>query len=167
MSLPSLYQLTDQYRQLLTLDAEEVPEEVMRDTLEALTGDIQEKSTNVAMYMRNLEAAADAIDDAAKAMKERAAKVRKRADSIRAYLLHNMQACGITKIESPHFSLAVQKNPAAVVVFDEGQVPEKFMVQKPPPPPQLDKVAIKAAIQAGEEVPGCKLEQGVRLAVKA
>lgn len=166
MSLPALYQLTGQYRGLLALDAEEVPEEAIRDTLEALTGDIQEKSTNVAAYCRNLEAAADAIDDAAKQMKERAGKVRKRAESIRAYLLHNMQACEISKIESPYFTLTVRKNPPAVTVFDADQIPADYMRQKPAPPPEPDKTAIKAALQAGSDVPGCKLEQGVRLEIK-
>lgn len=166
MSLPALYQLSEQYRGLLALDAEEVPEEAIRDTLEALTGDIQEKSTNVAAYCRNLEAAADAIDDAAKQMKERASKVRKRAESIRAYLLHNMQACEISKIESPYFTLAVKKNPPSVVVFDAKQIPDSYMRQKPAPPPEPDKTAIKQALQAGADVPGCTLEQGVRLEIK-
>jgi hypothetical protein len=166
MGIPTLYKLTDQYRSLLALDPEEVPEEAIRDTLEALTGDIQEKLTNVAAYCRNLEAAADAIDDAAKQMRERASRVRKRAESIRAYLLHNMQACEISKIESPYFTLAVRKNPPSVVVFDLNQIPADFMRQKPPPPPEPDKTAIKQALQAGGDVPGCKLEQGVRLEIR-
>lgn len=167
MSLPSLYQLTDSYRSLLALDAEEASDEAIRETLDMLTGDIQEKSTNVAAYMRNLEAAADAIDEAAKSMRDRAAKVRKRADSIKGYLLHNMQACEISKIESPYFTLTVKKNPPSVVVFDEAAVPGDFMVQKPPPAPTPDKTRIKELLKAGEDVPGCKLEQGVRLEVKA
>jgi hypothetical protein len=167
MSLPSLYVLSAQYQSLLAIDPEEATEEAIRETLDMLAGDIQEKSTNVAAYMRNLEAGADAIDDAAAKMKERAAKLRKRAASIKGYLLHNMQACEISKIESPYFTLTVKKNPASVVVFDPNQIPADFMRQKPAPPPEPDKAAIKQALQAGTDVPGCKLEQGVRLEVKA
>jgi hypothetical protein len=166
MTLPTLYKLTEQYRGLIVLDDEDIPDEVVQDTLEALTGDIQEKSMNVAAYCRNLEAAADAIDDAAKQMKDRAAKARKRADSVRAYLLNNMQACGISKIGCPYFSITVKKNPPSVVVFDESEVPADLMVQKPPPPPSPDKTAIKERLKAGEAVPGCRLEQGVRLEIK-
>lgn len=168
MTLPALYQLVEQHRALEALaDSEDLPQEVIRDTVEALAGDIEQKAVSVACFFRNLEAAADSIEDAAKAMRDRAARVRKRADSIRAYLLHNMQACEISKIESPYFTLTVRKNSAAVVVFDEAQVPAKFMVQKPAPSPSLDKKAVADAIKAGEDVPGCKLEQGVRLDVKA
>lgn len=163
MSLPALYKLADQYRGLLSLDAEDVPEEVIRDTLEALAGDIHEKSMNVAAYCRNLESAADAIDGAAKQMKERAAKVRKRADSIRAYLLSNMQACEVTRIECPYFTISVKKNPPSVVVYDEAAIPDDLMAQ---PPPHPDKARIKERIKSGKGVPGCKLESGVRLDIK-
>lgn len=167
MSLPSLFVLADQYRQLTTLDDPDLPEEVIRDTLEALSGDLQDKAVNVAKFMRNLEVFADDIDEAAKAMKERAARVRKRSDQLRAYLLSNMQACEISKIECPYFTLTVRKNPPAVAVFDQAQVPARFMVQKPPPPPSLDKKAVADALKGGEDVPGCRLESGFRLEVKA
>lgn len=166
MSLPSLYSLSAQYKQLAALEDEDIPEEVIRDTLEALTGDLQDKAVNVAKFMRNLDVFADDIDEAAKAMKDRAARIRKKSESMRSYLLHNMQACEISKIESPYFTLAVRKNPASVVVFDEAQVPAGYMVQKPAPPPQLDKKAVADDLKAGKDVPGCRLEQGVRLEVK-
>jgi phage repressor protein C with HTH and peptisase S24 domain len=165
----SLFVLADQYRHLqLLAEAEtDVPAEVITDTLEALKGDLQDKAVNVAKFLRNLEVFADDIDQAAKEMKDRAARVRKRAEQIRGYLLSNMQACEISRIESPFFTIAIKKNPAAVVVFDEKQIPAAFMRQKPPPAPEPDKTAIKAALQAGGDVPGCRLEQGVRLEVKA
>jgi hypothetical protein len=170
MSLPSLFVLADQYRQLTTLDDPDLPEEVIRDTLEALSGDLQDKAVNVAKFMRNLEVFADDIDEAAKAMKERAERVRKRSDQLRAYLLSNMQACEISKIECPYFTLTVKKNPPAVTVFDEAEVPEVFKAYPPPEPPpeqRIDKKAVAAALKAGWSVPGCRLDQGVRLEVKA
>jgi hypothetical protein len=170
MTLPALFKLTDQYRGLLALDAEEVPEQVLRDTLEALTGDIQEKSANVAAYMRNLESAADAIDEAAQQMRLRAQKVRLRAESIKSYLLHNMRACEISRIESPYFTLAVRKNPPSVAVFDERAVPEVFKSYPAPaaaPEQRIDRKAVADALKAGWSVPGCKLEYGYRLEVKA
>jgi hypothetical protein len=45
-------------------------------------------------------------------------------------------------------------------------VPEKFMKAPPPPPPALDKKAVAEALKAGEDVPGCRLEQGTRLEIK-
>jgi hypothetical protein len=168
----SLYVLTDQLRGLQALadsDAD-IPEEVLRDTLEGIEGAIQVKATNVGMFVRNQESLADAIEEAAKAMKERAARVRRRSDSIRQYLLANLTAAGITSVESPELAIKIKKNPPAVIVDDESAVPDQFKTLPPPPPPpapRVDKKAVADAIKAGEQVPGCRLEQGTRLEIKA
>lgn len=170
--MTALYVLTDQLRGLQALadtDAD-IPEEVIRDTLEGLDGAIQVKATNVAMFVRNQELLADAIEAAAKSMKERAARVRRRSDSIRQYLLSNMVSAGITSVESAELSIKVKKNPPSVIVEDETVVPEQFKALPPPPPPpapRVDKKAVADAIKAGETVPGCRLEQGNRLEIKA
>ena len=50
-----LYELTAQYDEALkTLSDMNLPKEVVEDTLEALSGEIEEKATNVAKYMQNL-----------------------------------------------------------------------------------------------------------------
>lgn len=167
----SLYSLTEQYRQLQTLaDSEtDIPEDVLRDTLEGLGGELQLKAQNVARFIANQDAMADAIDNAAAAMAVRAKRLRSRTEYLRSYLLTNMQAAGIQKLDSPELVVTVKKNPPAVVVFDEAAVPAEFMVTPappPPPPPRPNKAAIKDALKSGQDVPGCRLEQGVRLEVK-
>lgn len=169
--MTSLYAITQQYRELERLDpSEDLPAEVIRDTLEALGGDLEVKATNVARFVLNVEAMAQAVEDASKAMKERAARMRRRADSIREYLLVNMQAAGIKKIEAVEFTLALKKNPPAVVIDDAEQLPPEFMVLPPPPPPpepRPDKKAIGDAIKGGAQVPGAHIEQHERLEIKA
>lgn len=162
-----LYEIVDKYKALEALESsDDLPAEVIRDTLEALDGEVREKATNVALFVRNLDTMADSIDDAAKQMQARAARLRKRGESLREYLKFNMLSSGITKIESPFFTLTLKKNPGSVVIDDESKVPAQFMVTPPAPPPRADKKAIAAAIKAGEDVPGCRLEQGERLDIK-
>lgn len=170
--MTSLYLLTDQLRELQALAESDtdIPDEVLRDTLEGLQGELQIKATNVAMFVRNQEALADAIDAAAKTMKERAARVRRRADSVTAYLLGNMMAAGVTRIESPQLVLAVKKNPPAVIVESVDTIPAAYFdtdPPPPPPPPKLNKKRVADAIKGGTDVPGCRLEQGHRLEIKA
>lgn len=169
MSSLTLYQLTDQLRELEAL-GEDIPPEQLQDTLDLVRGDVQEKSTNVALYARNIEALADAVDQAAADMQARSRALRRRMDWIKNYLLVNMRAAGITKIEGPHIRLAVMANPAAVEVLDKSVIPAQFMVTPPPAPPpspRPDKKGIAAAIKAGADVPGCQLVQGYRLSIKA
>jgi hypothetical protein len=167
MNSLKLYELTQQHRQLETLmDSEELPAEVIRDTLEALEGEIQAKATSVAHLVLNLENFSDQIAAMAEATKKRSERIQRRAESIRSYLLLNMQASGIKKIESPEFTIAVQANPPGVEIEDDAVLPERFMVTPEPPPPRPDKKALIAALKAGEEIKGAWLRTGEHLRIR-
>lgn len=185
MSGMALYELVGQFREASELLSDmDLPAEVVKDTLDALSGDLTVKATNVARYILNVESMADAVDAAGKAMKARAERMRNRTESIRDYLRVNMQAAGITKIEATEFVLALKKNPPAVVIDDATKIPVQYKPTPPPPPPPQatpDKKAIADALKAhakvvaalpeGEPapespVPGAHLEQATRLDIK-
>jgi hypothetical protein len=163
----SLYQLSGDYLAIANkLSDSDLPPEVINDTLESLSGELEEKCTNVALFVRNLEATAESIKAAEKQMADRRKAIENKANSIRQYLQVNMQRTGITKIESPYFALTIKKNPPSVVIDDVEAIPSEFMVTPAPPPPAPDKKAIGEKLKAGEQVPGCHLEQGERLDIK-
>ena len=165
MSVP-LYQLTHDLKSLVELaDTEELPADVIRDTLEGIEGAIEVKATNIARLTRNLDEGAKAIREAAKAMIERAERVERRADSIRSYLLWSMQAADIQKIECPEFKIARRKNPVSVVIDEWHELPDIFKVI-PTLAPRPDKAGIKKAIEDGQKVPGAHLFQNERLEIK-
>jgi len=166
MSAP-LYQLVEQHRGLARLcDETDVDSQALADTLEGLHGDIEIKAESTAMVIRNIEADADAIDDAAKQMQARARRLRDRADAIKTYLLVNMQATGITKISCKYFTISLRKNPPRVDVSDEAAVPDRFRVWAAPPPPSLDRKAILDALKSGQAVPGASLAQSERVEIR-
>lgn len=163
----ALYQLADLYlADLKVLEDLELDEKTVADTLEGLSGELEVKATNVAMFCRNLEASADAIKNAEGLMAARRTAIENRANRLRQYLKDNMERTGVLKIEGPHFALSIKKNPPAVHVEAAELVPAEFMKQAPPPPPALDKKAVADALKAGKDVPGCRLEQGTRLDIK-
>lgn len=163
----ALYQLADEYavavQKLSDLDLDD---QTITDTLEGLAGALELKATNVAMFARNLEATAESIKQAESQMAARRKAIENRANSIREYLKVNMEKAGISKIECPHFKLAIRENPPAVVIDMPGEIPEAFMRQPEPPPPAPDKKAIGEALKAGQVVPGAHLERGKRLEIK-
>jgi hypothetical protein len=167
MTAITLYQIADQFR----ADAEKLADldldmETLKDTLEGLSGDLEVKAQNVAMFARNLEAAAAQIKEAEAAMSARRKAIEKRAEGLRAYILTSMHVAGVQKIECPYFALSIKKNPPAVEILDPAQVPASFMRQPEPPPPAIDKKAIAEAIKAGQGVPGARLYSGIRLDIK-
>ncbi len=167
MSTMSLYDLSANYLQALdTLTDPEmdIPIEAVLDTLEAMEGELQDKAVNVAKFMKNMEATIQAIKEAEAQMAKRRRAFENRVKWIKGYLKDNMEACDITKIESPWFRLAIQKNPAAVEITDEDAIPEKFREEVVTV--KIDKTAIKNVLKAGQEVPGARLLNGTRLAIK-
>jgi hypothetical protein len=167
MSGVPLYELIGQFRELkLLADEPEVDPQTLADTLEGLSGDIEAKSEAVAMVIGNIEADADAIDEAAKQMAARAKRLRHRVESLKTYLLINMQACGFTKISCKWFTISLRKNPPRIDVFDAEAIPEKFRVWPEPPPPAIDRRALLDALKAGENIPGAQIAQDERVEIR-
>jgi hypothetical protein len=167
MTSITLYELSQTYREALDVltDPElDLPNEVIADTLEGLQGSLEDKAVNVAKFFKNLEATADSIKQAEVRMSARRKAIENRVASLKTYLKESMEACGITKIESPWFALSIAKNPAAVDITDEDSLPDDFV--EIVTTRKIDKTAIKKAIESGAEVPGALLTRGTRLAIR-
>lgn len=165
--MTALYVLANEYRQAADKLADmDLDEQTIADTLDGLSGELEDKATNVMMFARNLEATAEQIKAAEAQMAARRKAIERKADGLRRYVLGAMQATGIKKIACPHFEMSVRANPPAVEVFDKDQVPSFYMREPEPQPPVPDKSAIKAELQAGRDVPGCRLASSHRLEIK-
>ena len=140
--------------------------QAIADTIEAESYPLEVKAKNVAFAIRNLESSAEAIKEAERQMAARRKAIENRAGNIREYLKTCMEIAQITKIECQHFALSIRSNPPSVDVFEPGLIPAEYMKQAEPPPPSVDKVAIKQAIKDGVEVPGAMLASGTRLEIK-
>lgn len=163
----TLYTIADQYlADIEKLQDMDLDEQTLADTLEGLSGELEVKATNVAMFIRNLESSAEQIKTAEKQMADRRKALEARADKIKQYLKENMIRTGVSKIESPYFTLSIRNNPEAVDVINQDMIPPEYFNVPPPPPPVLDKMALKKAIQSGIEVEGARLTRSQSLQIK-
>ena len=121
------------------------------------------KLEGVALYIKSLEAEADAMKAEEKALAERRAVREKKAERLRRYLSDSMQALGDTKLETARVSLSFRKS-EAVVIEDQAALPVEFLKVKMTETP--DKAAIKNAIKAGAEVTGAALVENKNLQIK-
>ena len=164
--MTALYSLATEYRAAADrLNDLDVPEEVIADTLEGLSGEVEAKITNVAFVVRNLEALADQIKAAEGEMAKRRKAIENRAERIRTYLKTNMERCEITKIESPYFVISLCNNPESVEIIDESLIPSDYL-REIPATFAPDKTLIKSAIKDGYQVPGCAIKRTQRLQIK-
>jgi len=163
-----LYELAGAYAALEKLaDDPETNDEQIEQWLVECGDALQEKAVNVGMFIGNLESLATSIKEAEARMSARRKVIENRITSIKKYLLSGMQTADITKIECPYFKIARQKNPPSLVIDDESKIDMAYWRQKPPPPPEIDKMALKKdIIENGVVVDGAHVEQGERLVIK-
>ena len=164
MNMP-LYQLADEFIAIAkALADQEMPEEVIADTLEGASGELEQKAWNIAALILQLDAETAMIKEAEQRMSARRKSLEKRVDWLREYLLLNLLRTGIAEISSPEFVVRVRDNPPRVVLDDEEAIPKAFKQKETII--SIRKDEIRRALLAGESVKGAHLERDKRLAIR-
>lgn len=134
--------------------------------LDALRMAREEKLENVACWVKNLSAYIDSAKKEEHKMSDKRKAAERRVESLKAWLLAAMtREDGTTdKLKTGRVMVSVKKNPPSTVVDDEALLPWAYKTVKEIV--AQDKAAIKAAILAGEEVPGAHLEYGRSVVIK-
>lgn len=164
--MSALFELAAEFRALADkLNDSDLDQETISDTLDGASGDLEEKIINTAKYYRNIEADADKIEEAAKAMLARAKTLRTHSGHIKTYLQSNLERAGLQKVNSPWFVVTLAQNQEAVTVDDETLIPRDYF-KEVPVSFVLDKLMVKQAMKDGYEVPGARLTRGTSLRIK-
>lgn len=160
------FELAAQYRQLAEILAERHDDEqVIADTLDSISGPLDERLENLAKMVRNIESAASGVQQTIDNLERRHVALQRATERARKLMLDLMQAAGRDKATTALFSIAVRKNPPQVVIDQEAALPPNFLIRHEPPAPTPDKKAIAAALKSGIPVPGAHSEQHVRLEI--
>ena len=159
-----LYEISGQYLKLANeLASMDLDATTIADTIEAsgITDDFAAKAHGVEMVCREMTKDIPAIDDEIERLQALKKRRQRLADGLHEYLLYHMEKTGIEKIETPLFSIGIQKNPPSVEIYDEKQIPAGFLVMKP----TISKTLIKQALKTGD-VPGARMVQTNRIQIK-
>lgn len=160
----NLYEITNSHLELVAmLEAGDIDQTTFDDTLASMEGDLETKLEGCVYVMRNAESDAEKFKAESKFFADKAKAAAKLAESMEARIKGAMIALDRPKVQTNRFTLTVGKAGAAPLdVLDADAVPVKFWK-----PFELNKTAIKAALAAGEDVPGVKIgEQTEVLRIK-
>jgi hypothetical protein len=157
-----IYKIGSAFENVVNMHANgDLTDEQLKDALVALEESKVEKCGNAICYLNmlkhgieDMKAEEKRINTMRKALESRA----KNLESAFAYVLKNM---GDKEVITKYGVMKVRKNPPSVVVDDVTKIDSKYTRQKIQI--DIDKIAIKKAIQAGENVDGCRLEQTEKL----
>ena len=152
---------TSEAIQAATDAGEEPPEEALAEFARYAAME-RTKADAVAAFLVQLKADAEQCEEYAARQRERADRLMAARKKLDRYVIACLQAAGKDKVRGVHFTLRVARSAERLVIEDEGELPLDLMKQPPPVP---DGAAIKARLQAGEEVPGAWLARGEHLRV--
>lgn len=159
----TLYNLTNEYMQLLELaENPEIDPQAISDTLEAISGEIEDKAQNIAIVIKELDSQAEKLSAEIQRLSERKSSIVSNIATLKRNLTNAMNVTGKVKFKTELFTFNVQKNPPALIVDNDKAIPAQYLI---PQDPKIDKKAILNAIKSGEKVDYAHIEQteGVRI----
>lgn len=130
----------------------ELPRE-LAELLEQLDGDLTENVRRVALVILNLTASAKAAAGEAERIAAMARGYDRQAESLKRYLLFQMQRAGATRVETPTVKVRIQKNTRPSIRCASTEIPEPFRRVRVEFDGQAAYNALKAA-QALPQEPG-------------
>ena len=162
--MSTLYELTENYKTVLEMtDDPAIDPQCIIDTLEAISGEIEDKADGYAKVIKEAEGRAvmltAEIDRLTERKKAIALNVSRMKDSLKAA----MQTVGKEKIKTDLFSFGIQKNPPSVAIDKPEDIPGEFLIQQEP---KIDKKAILSAIKDGAQFDFAHIEQSESVRIR-
>ena len=129
------------------------------EKFDELTMERETKLENVALWIKNLKAEAEALKAEKQAFADRQKAAESKAESLKRYLEHALagEAFKTTKV-----AVSFRKT-TSVEVDNVYDLPNWYVR---PGEPQADKVALKKDLVAGKEIEGAHLVEGLSVSIK-
>ena len=164
-----LYELTNDYLALMqAIDNDELPEEAIADTLEAITAGIEEKADSIACLLKNLDAECKAIKAEEERLAERRKAKEKSHERIKQYLSETLQRAGLDEIETARNRITFRKSEtveiAEEVFISWARLNRDDLLTYAEP--KANKTEIKKALKDGIEIVGAELRINQNIQIK-
>lgn len=162
--MSTMYELTADYMAVLDMaNNPDIPPEVIADTLEGISGEIELKAENSAIIIKELEAEMLKLKAEEIRLSSRRKAIENNIEVIKQRLYNAMKLTGKEKFKTALFNFTIGKNPVKLVIDDESLIPKKYYVKQEP---KLDAAKLKEDLKAGAVRKYAHLEQGESLRIK-
>ena len=163
--MPKLNDILDEISAMLEVPDEELSDEqkaAMDAYLDELAGQEADKVDAIGQFFRLEAARAEALKTEANRLASRARTAQNRMAWLKEKYLHHMKQAGVNKLKGAVYSMSIRTTDV-VSIINQDALPEQFIRVKTTVDP--DKVALKAALKEGQEIPGAALSQSFSLQV--
>jgi hypothetical protein len=133
---------------LALMEDPDVDPQIIEDSLEAVSGEIEVKADGYARVRAELMFTSAALKAEIDRLTARKRVIDNNIDRMMESLKNGLIAAGKPKFKTDLFSFNIQKNPPKVVIDDATKIPEGFLI---PQPPKVDAAAIKKSLKDQDE----------------
>lgn len=161
--MSTLFNLTDNYKKVYELIAEQGDEQALNDTLSSINDALEDKADGYVSVIKSLESDNKAIDEEIKRLQQRKTTNKNGIDRLKESLKESMVATGKTKFKTALNSYNIQNNPPSLHVIDEKHIPKGFWLSQAP---KIDKKALLKHLKEDNEVSGIEIKQTQSLRVR-
>lgn len=168
----TLYEIGQAYQYFLEqIEAGEIPEEAIQDTLDGIEGDFREKADNIACMIKNLESQVSAMKAEEQSLSARRKVRESRIRQLKDFLCSSMLEINLKKIETTRNLIFLRKSPPSIKIehvpsfieWAQGNNQDALLTYRDPEP---SKTRIKEYLDSGGEIPGVSVEQKQGLQIK-
>lgn len=165
-----LYELTGEVMQLQELLEDNVDDQCLADTLEAVQGEYEIKLEAYCKIIYNLKADVDALTAEKERLDNKCTLIKNNIERLKKAMYDSMKATNTAKVKGNLFTVSIQKNGGVIpVVYDKtnkaitNDLADEYVIVSEKP--NID--VIRAALEEGKTVKGFTLgERGDSLRIK-
>lgn len=145
--MAKLYEIKNEFNELLLMaDEQGLSLDDIKDTIDGIEFEFEEKADSTAKMIRTLIADADAVKAEKDRLADREKALRNSADNLKKYLETMMLEVDKKKFKTKLFSFNIQKNAPSVKVEVEELLSKKYLI---PQPDKVDKKQLLKDLKAG------------------
>lgn len=151
---------------LMSLVDEETGEILDKEAFDNLVMARDAKIENIGLWIKNENAMAEALEKEIKNLTARKKTAENRVKGLKNYLLYSLQGekFSTSKVKISYTSSTATKfeNESAFIEWAKEKRPDLLRVKEP----EIAKNEVKAALNAGDQLPGASLEKNISVVVK-
>ena len=123
----TLYELSGQYLELLEMAEEDILDQgIIKDTLEGLDGEIEDKAEKIGIVLKTLDSNVDMLEKEINRLELRKKHMKNNMESLKRNLENCMLTLNKKKFKTNLFSFNIQKNPPSLKILDKEKIPSEF-----------------------------------------
>lgn len=160
--MSTIYEITDDVLALMQMMEEDPDNEVIKDTLEALNGELDVKAESYCKVMAEFKAREEVLSSTIEKLTQKKQMVSNNINRLNKALFEAMQATGKERIRGDIFHLYIKNNALSLDQVPK-KLPKKYLV---PQEPKVDRKQLLADIKSGVKVKGVTTKTTQSLIIK-